>query len=105
MSLEATVKRRIEMNRKRMAALSGNVLREQELGFIEEETMLLERLLDVSKEPVVEQQVNVRLTLSVDVSISKQNIKERILSYLGQSDGITTMSIEIEEEAEIYNNG
>jgi|AntDeeMinimDraft_6_1070357.scaffolds.fasta_scaffold07582_4 type IV secretory pathway protease TraF len=105
MSVEAEIiKRRIEHNRKRLAALSGNVLREQEAGYIEEEIMLLQSILKEAKEPVMETQVDVELTLSVDSKIELEDIKGRILAFLGQSDGITPMSITLKEEAEIYGN-
>lgn len=105
MSLESRIKSRIEMNRKRMAALSGNVLREQEVGMIEEETMLLERLLNESKEPEMEQEVQINLTLSVDADIDRSIIVDKITSLVELSGDMTVMDIQLKEEAEIYSNG
>lgn len=102
MDLESVVVSRI--NRLKLVQSQLDEPSVQMWGIIEDQIELLEGLLEEGKTPAMEQEVEVKLTLSVDAKDAALDISSRILASLSQLDGMTVMAIEMREEAEIYGN-
>ena len=103
MSLEQVVQNRISNMKNSMKALKSNLSVEQNYGIMEDYLGFLEGLLEESRE-TTDQQVDVKLTLSVPINMDIILLQEKLKSLVELSGEVTVMSIEGKEEAKIYSN-
>jgi len=103
MSLEQVVQNRISNMKNSMKALKSNPSVEQNYGIMEDYLGFLEGLLEESRE-TTEQQVDVKLTLSVPINMDITLLQEKLKSLVELSGEVTVMSIEGKEESKIYGN-
>ena len=103
MSLEQVVQNRISNMKNSLKVLKSNPSLEQNHGIMEDYLDFLEGLLEESRE-TTDQQVDVKLTLSVPINMDIILLQEKLKSLVELSGEVTVMSIEGKEEAKIYSN-
>lgn len=102
MSLEAVIRRKIERIDQTIDGWANNPTKEQQIYELSQDRYMLEGLLDEAKEPTMETELRVHLTLSVDAKDDVDTLKSRIKALLESSSQMYVMEIDTEEEAKIY---
>ena len=103
MSLEQVVQNRISNMKGSMKALKRNPSLEQNYGIMEDYIGFLEGILEEGRE-TTDQQVDVKLTLSVPINMDITLLQEKLKSLVELSGDITVMSIKVKEESKIYSD-